>query len=147
MISMRKSPLSGKRIEQMTKVVLDTNVVVSAFLSPAGKPGTILRLVLRGDFDLCMNTAILAEYEKVLCLPKFIGPIHLKAIQRFIDILHEIGTDVICSPSSIGMPDESDRKFYDVAIAAEAILVTGNKKHYPNESFIMNPSEFLTLQG
>jgi len=39
--------------------------------------------------------------------------------------------------------DEDDRIFYDTAKSANAVLVTGNKKHYPDESFIMTPAEFL----
>jgi hypothetical protein len=45
--------------------------------------------------------------------------------------------------SSITFADESDRKFYDLAKTNEALLITGNLKHYPCEGFIMNPSDFL----
>ena len=125
------------------KVVLDTNVVVSAFLSPTGKPAAILQLVLRRDLDICLNTAMLAEYEQVLCRSKFAGKINQPAIQRFFDLLHGMGSNIICSPSGINLPDEADRKFYDVAKAANATLITGNKKHYPSKPFIQDPSEFL----
>jgi predicted nucleic acid-binding protein len=43
------------------------------------------------------------------------------------------------------MPDEDDRVFYDAAKTADAYLITGNSKHYPKESFILTPSEFLKL--
>jgi len=124
-------------------VVLDTNVIVSAFLSPMGKPATILQLVLRGDLSICFDTAILAEYEQVLGRDKFAGKLHQASIRRFFELLYDFGMQAICIPSQISMPDEADRKFYDVAKKAEAVLITGNKKHYPNESFIYNPVEFL----
>ncbi len=127
------------------KVVLDTNVIVSAFLMPRGNPAAILRLALRGDFLMCFNTAILVEYEEVLSRTKFAGKIFKPTIQRFIDILHDMGEDVITTPSSIEMPDESDRIFYDTAHEVQAILVTGNQKHYPIQDFIMSPAEFLLL--
>ena len=41
--------------------------------------------------------------------------------------------------------DESDRVFYDVAATCDAYLITGNKKHYPVESFVFTPAEFLEL--
>jgi hypothetical protein len=41
------------------------------------------------------------------------------------------------------MPDETDRKFYDVASACGALLITGNLKHYPSEPFIISPAGFL----
>lgn len=125
------------------KVVLDTNVVVSAFLSPAGKPAAILELVLRRYLNICFSTAILAEYEQVLSRSKFAGKVQLEAVQRFFGLLREFGIMTISGLSKTKMPDETDRIFYDAAKAAGAILVTGNKKHYPNEPFIKDPAEFV----
>jgi len=127
------------------KVVLDTNVVVSAFLSPAGTPAVIVRLVLKGDLDICINTALLAEYEQVLVRSKFSDKIHHSDIQRFIEIIHNIGTKIDAVPSQTDFIDEADRKFYDVAMAADALLITGNKKHYPMEPFILEPAAFLKI--
>jgi len=125
------------------RVVLDTNTIVSAFITPSGKPAAILQLVLRGDFEICFNSAILAEYEQVLYRPKFTGKMHQQAILRFFEIIKEIGVDIIAFPSNINMPDEADRVFYEVAKEASAVLITGNKKHYPREPFIQDPAEFF----
>jgi putative PIN family toxin of toxin-antitoxin system len=125
------------------KVVLDTNVVVSAFLSPAGKPAAILQLVLHSNFNICFNTAILVEYEQVLYRSKFAGRIHQPDIERFFELVHDFGVKIITKPSSTCLPDESDRIFYDTAKAGDAILITGNTKHYPDEPFIMTPTQFL----
>jgi hypothetical protein len=38
---------------------------------------------------------------------------------------------------------QTDRKFYDVAKATDAILITGNTKHYPNEPFVLTPAAFV----
>ena len=127
----------------MSRVVLDTNVIVSAFLSPAGTPANILQLVIKRDLEICHNTAILVEYEQVLCRPKFAGKVNQPGIQRFFELLHEFGTYVVTSPGIVLLRDETDRKFYDVAKTGNATLVTGNKKHYPEETFIMNPAEFM----
>ena len=43
--------------------------------------------------------------------------------------------------------DEADKKFYEVALAANAVLVTGNTKHFPRNKRIVTPAEFLTLFG
>ncbi len=43
------------------------------------------------------------------------------------------------------MIDETDRKFYVAAKAYDGYLVTGNKKHYLLESFIVSPAQFLNL--
>ena len=127
----------------MIKVVLDTNVIVSAFLTPAGKPASVLQSVLRHDLEICFDAAILSEYEEVLKRPKFAGSVHQPSIERFIELLGGIGIKTTCIPSNFHLLDEKDRKFYDVAVAAGAFLITGNKRHFPNESFIFEPAEFL----
>lgn len=53
------------------------------------------------------------------------------------------GETVIPEKSDISMTDETDRVFYDTAAAGEAVLITGNKKDYPDKPFIMTPADFL----
>src|ERR1035437_1104117 len=53
------------------RVVLDTNVVVSALLKPEGPEDQILRLALAGRLLLCVSPRVLAEYSRVLPSPKF----------------------------------------------------------------------------
>ena len=50
----------------MTRVVLDTNVVVSAHIQPAGVPARILLLAFAKEFELYVSSAIVAEYDDVL---------------------------------------------------------------------------------
>jgi putative PIN family toxin of toxin-antitoxin system len=53
------------------RVVLDTNVVVSALLKPQGLEDQVLRLALAGRLLLCVSPQVLAEYGQVLSSPKF----------------------------------------------------------------------------
>jgi putative PIN family toxin of toxin-antitoxin system len=53
------------------RVVLDTNVVVSALLKPQGPEDQVLRLALAGRLLLCVSPQVLAEYGQVLSSPKF----------------------------------------------------------------------------
>jgi uncharacterized protein len=53
------------------RVVLDTDVVVSALLEPRGQPAMVLVLALPGDIKMYVLPAVLAEYEDVLGLPRF----------------------------------------------------------------------------
>ena len=53
------------------KIILDTNVIVSAFLKPRSKPDRIQRLAFQGELKTVCNEAILAEYLEVLVRPKF----------------------------------------------------------------------------
>lgn len=58
----------------MIRVVLDTNIVVSAMLNPSGTAADCLRLGLAGHVQLCASNPILEEYEGVLLWPKFKRP-------------------------------------------------------------------------
>jgi putative PIN family toxin of toxin-antitoxin system len=48
------------------RVVLDTNVVISAFLNPGGIPAQIFKLWRQERFEVVITEAILDEYIKVL---------------------------------------------------------------------------------
>jgi putative PIN family toxin of toxin-antitoxin system len=48
------------------RVVLDTNVIVSALLQPLGAPAAVFLLVAAGAVQLCVSGNIYAEYEEVI---------------------------------------------------------------------------------
>ena len=125
------------------RLVLDTNVVISAFINPNGTPSQIIKLILRRKADFVYNSVIVSEYEKAALRPKFSMVISSEKIRRFLDIMKSIGYSYDPVPGKMKMIDESDRIFYDTAKESNSILITGNKKHYPKVSFIMQPAEFL----
>ena len=55
----------------MQNVVLDTNIIVSAVLSPAGNPAKIVNMVLDKIISLNLCAEILSEYEEVLSRAEF----------------------------------------------------------------------------
>ena len=55
----------------MIRVVIDTNVVVSAALKPEGVEAAIVAAALGGLLQWSVSNAILAEYEGVLRRAKF----------------------------------------------------------------------------
>lgn len=125
----------------MIKVVIDTNIIISATLSPTGNPAKIIDMVFEDKLQIFYSLKILSEYKEVLARPR------LKIVTQIqIDILsaiREVGTLIEPTISNIPFIDESDRIFYDTAKASRAILIPGNIKHYPDETFIMTPSDFL----
>jgi putative PIN family toxin of toxin-antitoxin system len=130
--------------------VLDTNILVSSLLSD-GPPALIVDWVAAGRIRPCFDDRILSEYWDVLSRPKF-GFCSLQINRLIHDIVTSgFGIEVPAKipleetkvSGGVSIPDESDRKFYDVARIAEAILITGNIKHYPNEPFIFTPADFV----
>lgn len=127
----------------MIKVVIDTNIIISAALSPHGNPAKIIDMVFEDNLQLYYSLEILAEYKDVLSRPRL--NIADKTQTNIISAIKEAGILVEPTASTIPMPDESDRVFYDTTQVSGAILITGNIKHYPTEEFIMTPSDFLLL--
>jgi len=125
----------------MLKVVLDTNVLVSALWTPAGNASVILGLILTNRIIPCFDQRILDEYLMVLSRPRFAFP--SGQVEQLLLEISNRGLSVTVSPSTISMPDETDRKFFDVARYFEAYLITGNLKHYPKTSWITSPAHFI----
>jgi putative PIN family toxin of toxin-antitoxin system len=125
------------------QVVLDTNIIISAAISDKGNPFAIINLVSEGKLTMYFNAAILDEYADVLSRDKFnLSVTKQKAV---IDKIKEIGPMIEPNVSTIPLPDESDRKFYDAAKAANAYLITGNAKHYHEEPHILSPAQFASV--
>jgi uncharacterized protein len=47
----------------MIRVVLDTNIIVSALLQPLGPPSQIFVLAIGGSIQLCISGSVYAEYD------------------------------------------------------------------------------------
>ena len=126
------------------RVVIDTNVVVSALWSADGKPADILGMIPAETIQPYVNHAILAEYRKVLTRPKFrfSGMI----TQQILALFNEYAITVSASPAPLKTHDPSDQVFYDVACTADAWLITGNAKDFPVDERIVTPAQFLTME-
>ena len=55
----------------MIRVVIDTNILVSALLQPQGLPAAVLMRALSGKVRLCVSDAVFAEYDEVIRRPRF----------------------------------------------------------------------------
>ena len=129
----------------MLKVVLDTNIVISAALSPTGNCAKIFDIITADNdqIQLFCNEVILLEYQNVLSRKHL--NIKVRKQEIFLETIKNVGQEIVPTPSNVPLPDESDRIFFDTALASGAILITGNKKHYPPEYFVLLPAEFLRL--
>ena len=125
-------------------IVLDTNILVSAVWSPGRNATKILEAVFARKFTTCYDYRILEEYDQVLHYPKL--KFSESAIEAVLEPIIKNGLSVVPEPIK-DVPferDETDRKFYEVAKFCNAILVTGNLAHYPQDNTIILPSEFIS---
>ncbi|MDR0874739.1 MAG: putative toxin-antitoxin system toxin component, PIN family [Clostridiales Family XIII bacterium] len=125
----------------MQRIVLDTNIIVSSIISENGNPYKIVDMVFDDAFSIYYSLEILAEYEDVLHRERL--NLNLDKVEYMLDAIRTVGVYVPHKKSDISLPDEDDRIFYDVAKSNDAILITGNTKHFPEEAFILTPAEFL----
>ncbi|RJR32506.1 MAG: putative toxin-antitoxin system toxin component, PIN family [Deltaproteobacteria bacterium] len=136
----------------MPKAVLDTNVIVSAFLKPESNAALILSLFFEGFLTVCLSQEILAEYKEVLKREKF-----RKLDQGIIsNFLEEIGRQALMVDPRVSINaaivDPDDNKFLECALESKAdYLITGNTRHFPFKKFratqIINPRDFIDLLG
>jgi putative PIN family toxin of toxin-antitoxin system len=131
----------------MPRVVLDTNVVVSAHLNPVGLERAVLNWAL--DQGFFVSESILNEYEGVLTRSKF--KIDPRSAREALDLIRSRATLVSPTRRVRVSRDTDDNRFLECAEAADAdYLVTGNKRHFPasyRNCRVVGAREFLDLIG
>ena len=133
----------------MIRVVLDTNVLVSANLSDEGLEALVVSLALNQKIQLHVSEPILQEYERVLRYPRL--KFKAKEVARFLARLRRGSVVVRPTRTVSASPDQADNRFLECAEAARAdFLVTGNKKHFPKRwktTEVVNARELLGRVG
>lgn len=128
------------------RVVIDTNVIVSALVTRSGNPARVVEAALAGEITPVMDSRTIAEARAVLARPAFATKHGIDPAwsQYVLDALEDSGIVLETVPTFGGsLPDESDRPFVEVALAAGATLVTGNARHFPAETgvVVLSPAE------
>lgn len=107
------------------RVVVDTNVVVSAILRDRLPEKILICIISQPDFEWVASPEILTEYREVLRRPKFALPDSLLSQwdERFRSAIAEWPVEI-----SVPFPrDVEDAKFIACALAADAdFLITGD---------------------
>ncbi len=114
----------------MSKVVLDTNVLASGFVSRASTPGQLLYLWTHGVFELVLSEPMLTELARTLGKPYFQK--HLTAEQVAADIAllrHEAHiTPITTAVHGVATHPEDDMVLATAVSGKADYLVTGDKK-------------------
>ena len=131
-------------------VVLDTNVLVSGLKTRGGTCARVLDLVVEGRLTLCVDERILDEYERVCRDPRL--KLDLLFVRTVLDFCRTTAEPIVAQPLAAVLPDPDDRPFLELASQAPAILITGNRKHYPARVCggmrVFSPAEFIeSLRG
>ena len=134
------------------RVVLDTNVWISAALTPAGIPAELVQRVL-ASIQPVFSSATFAELETRLWRPKFDRNISMEIRKRVLHDLHAAALWVeVPTTAQTYCRDPEDDRCIHTAFAAEAPwLVTGDQDLLlvpiiPN-LHILTPADALRLMA
>jgi uncharacterized protein len=129
------------------RLVVDTNIVVSAALKPDGLQRSVFLLAITKPARLYVSKAILTEYRDVLSRPEL--KIRKGLRQQLLDLIRKRAHLVAPAWTVQVTNDPEDNMFLECADAAHAdYLVTGNVRHFPRfwkKTKIITSREFLSL--
>lgn len=128
------------------RVVLDTNVLVSALVFPGGRPETVYQLALQHRYELVTSVPLLTELGRILtekfgrddrAAQEAVGQVARAAV--VVEPHEEI--DIIDA-------DPADNRVLEAALAGHAdVIVTGDRHLLDLEEWrgipIQNPAAFL----
>ena len=130
----------------MIYVVIDTNVVVSAFITKKSGAATvkILDAIYNKSIVPLYHDEIYEEYKDVLNRERF----HFSKliVNEFLKTYKNISVKAERVFSGESFIDPDDVVFYEVALSKNnTYLVTGNTKHFPRSPIVVTPAELMEL--
>lgn len=107
----------------VTRVVLDTNILVSSFWG--GLPGKVIQAWLDNRYPLLVSPAILSEYQRILTrlLPESLFA------QQLLHSIYLEGISVQPAKTLNIIRDLSDNRFLECALAGHADCIVSGDRH------------------
>jgi uncharacterized protein len=129
------------------RLVIDTNILVSAALNPDGLQRTAFLLAITKPARLYVTDSILAEYQEVLARPEL--KIRKGLRQQLLQLIKNHAQLVRVVRTLAAAKDHDDDKFLECADTARAdYLITGNQRHFPKfwkQTTVISSREFINL--
>ena len=132
------------------RILIDTNIALSAFLSPDGRTADVLKFAIRAEHTICLCTWSIDEL-RVVVQRKF--PDKMQALELF---LLEFSYELLLTPAALPQDLPPIRDVNDLPILASAImgdvdlLLTGDKDFDAvdvGRPVILSPARFMELYG
>ena len=133
----------------MKKIVLDTNVIVSALIGNSYPRQVVFDYVLAKKVEILLSNIIFQEYVEVLRRPKFYQyPHFITKAEIVLNKLDELAARSITDLKLSIVKDEPDNRFIELAVSGSAdFLITGNSRDFLLRSYesvkIVSPEEFV----
>jgi putative PIN family toxin of toxin-antitoxin system len=137
----------------MIRIVLDTNLFVSALLKPGSNPDIILHLVKDEKVLLLMSDSICHEISRVLTYPKIRKRLTVsdEELKNFVQLL---GAVAIITPGTLNLPpidaDPDDTKYLVCAVEGHADYIVSGDHHLTDLVMyrgirIVTPVDFIQI--
>lgn len=126
------------------RVVIDTNIFVSALMNAAGAPRAVLRLVLKREVLPVIGNALFNEYESLLKRDNLWKDSLLKGSERerlFDALLSASAWTPIYYLWRPNLRDESDNHLIELAVAVAVAagaetIITANKRDFADSELL-----------
>jgi len=135
------------------RIIIDTNVLVSALRSRHGASFKLVSLLPSVKFSIAISVPLILEYEDVFSRRLESSEITKQDVGNFVDFLCEIGhhQEIFFLWRPL-LPDPSDDHMLEVAVAAGCeVIVTYNQRDFRGlEKFglrVLDPKTFLAEIG
>ena len=113
------------------RIVLDTNIFVSALIQSRGPSASLVDAWLDETFELVTSIDQLLELRDVLGRPSIQKRITSVEAEKLLDLIEAVAIVLRSVPSDVDLsPDPDDNPILATAIAGEAdFIVSGDKGH------------------
>lgn len=135
------------------RLVVDTNILISALLSASSSPARLVLLWRAGRFDLLTAAEQLDELVRVTRYPKIRERLTPAVAGRLVNDLRVLAVTLDALPAVDVSPDPDDNYLLAIAMAGSAdFLVTGDKRDLLGlgshaGTRIISARDFLSLHG
>jgi putative PIN family toxin of toxin-antitoxin system len=132
------------------RVVLDTNVLISAFHSRRGPAFALVSRIGSGSFEISVSVPLVFEYEEVLHRATSLEDLEVLSVLRFLcSVAHRQKIFYLWRPL---LPDPKDDMALELAVASRSrFIVTYNQRDFlPADRFgieALKPEELLRRIG
>ena len=132
------------------RVVLDTNVLVSAFRSRRGPAFALVSRIGSGSFEICVSVPLVLEYEEVLHRETTLEEGEIISVLQFLcSVAHRQKIFYLWRPL---LPDPKDDMVLELAVASRSrFIVTYNQRDFvPADRFgieLLKPEDLLRRIG
>jgi putative PIN family toxin of toxin-antitoxin system len=127
----------------MDKIILDTNIILSALKSKNGASNKLLSLAGLGMYDLMLSNTLVIEYEAVLKRHFPISDVEV-LLNYLCSICVEVSLFYLWRPE---LKDPKDDFILELAVASSSRIITHNIRDFESAKkfgiIVQSPSEYL----